>query len=132
MSPAGVLAAPVRRASRYMPLEKLNFQTFAGQLNTTFTVQLEEGATLPLQLVDAKRGRIRRNRAEDGAAYESFSLLFAGPRETLLGQGNYQFAHGKIGQFEMFIVPVISRDPSTYRYEAVFNRPVQRSSQAKS
>ena len=116
------MAAPSRRAWRYMPLQKLNFQTFAGHLRTTFHVKLGDGNVLPLELIEAKKGTPRRDGAK-GPVYESFSLLFSGPLQPLLEQGIHPFQHPRIGQFEIFIVPVLSRDPGVVHYECIFNRP---------
>jgi hypothetical protein len=120
-----VAAAAPRRAFRYMPLPKLNFQTFASQLDTTFDVHCE-GAVVPLRLLEAKRGRARNNPAADGVAYEQFSLLFAGPLQPVLEQRIHEFVHSKIGRFEMFITPVVSGDTTSIRYECIFNRPAVR------
>ena len=47
----------------------------------------------------------------------------ADQRADRLPQENYLFEHPQIGRFELFIVPVISRDPTRHKYEVVFNRP---------
>lgn len=104
-----------------MPLEKLTFQTFAGQLNTTFHVALPDGALLPLQLIEATKGTPQQAKAT-GIIYEHFSLLFAGPLQPVLEQRIHSFQHPRIGQFDVFIVPVVSNDPSGMRYECIFNR----------
>lgn len=125
--PTAGLAAPLRRGARFMPLQKLSFQTFAKQLNSSFEVEINDSSTLAVQLLQAKKGKVRRNNANGGAAYESFSLLFAGPRDIPLAQGTYRFGHSRIGRFDLFIVPVLSPDNESLRYEAIFNRPVIRS-----
>jgi hypothetical protein len=122
-----VLAAPARRALRFMPLQKLNFQTFARQLNTTFQVQLADGTVVPLQLVEAERGVARKTAGPQRISYESFSLIFTGPLEPALDQRIHAFAHPRIGQFEIFIVPVVSRDTSLMHYQCIFNRPLLKS-----
>jgi hypothetical protein len=123
--PWQTVAAAPRRAFRYMPLPKLNFQTFASQLNTTFEVHCE-GTVVPLRLVEAKRGRAGTNPAARGVTYEQFSLLFAGPVQPVLEQKIHEFVHSKIGRFEMFIVPVNSGATASIRYECIFNRPAVR------
>jgi hypothetical protein len=114
-------AATVRRTWRFMPLEKLDFQTFAAQLHTVFQVALE-GGNVPLELIEATEGASRQA-GKDGMVYESFSLFFAGPLQPVLEQRIHSVQHPRIGQFEVFIVPVVSRDPSGMRYECIFNRP---------
>jgi hypothetical protein len=120
-------AAPRRRASRHMPLPKLNFQTFASQLNTTFEVKLADGSTVPLKLVEATRGSAQKSAGPKGVLYEQFSLLFTGPLEPALDQRIHSFEHSRIGRFEIFIVPVISRNTSAMHYECIFNRPLVKS-----
>ena len=109
-----------------MPLKKLNFQTFAGQLNTTFEVRAEDGSVVPLQLIQTKKAEARKNPNDGGVSYENFSLLFAGPLQPVLEQKIYEFAHSKIGRLEMFMVPVLSRDTASIHYECIFNRPAVR------
>jgi hypothetical protein len=118
-------AATVRRAWRFMPLEKLNFQTFAGQLHTIFHVVLGDGNVVPLELIEATEGTPRQA-GNQGTVYENFSLLFAGPLQPVLEQRIHSFQHPAVGRFEIFIVPVVSRDPSGMRYECIFNRPQAR------
>ena len=51
---------------------------------------------------------------------ERFSVFFSGPRDPFLPQGTYQMSHERMGEFELFLVPVASDDQG-FRYEAVFN-----------
>jgi hypothetical protein len=126
--PGSGLAASLRRGSRFMPLQKLNFQTFAGQLQTTFQVRLADGSAVPLKLVEAKRGAPQKSAGPKRISYEQFSLVFTGPLEQALDQRIHAFEHPRIGQFEIFIVPVVSRDTSLMHYECIFNRPQVKSS----
>ena len=104
-----------------MPLDKLSFQTFASQLQTTFQVALPDGTLIPLQLIEATKGAPQKAKAL-GTVYEHFSLLFAGPLQPVLEQKIHSFQHPRVGQFDIFIVPVVSNDPSGMRYECIFNR----------
>lgn len=123
------MAAP-RRAQRYMPIPKLNFQMFASQLNTTFQVTLTDGSTVPLKLVQARKGAAQKDAGGRSIGYERFSLLFAGPLQPVLEQQIHAFSQPRIGQFDIFIVPVISRDASATYYECIFNRPRVKSARA--
>lgn len=109
-----------------VPLPGLRFETFAGQLNTLFVLHLGEGGVVPLRLIRAemKERTPRENSNAPDAGFERFSLVFAGRRGPLVPQESYVFEHPRIGRFEMFIAPVISRDPARHKFEAVFNRPV--------
>ena len=118
------MAAPRRRAFRHMPLQKLNFQTFASQLNTMFQVKLANGSVVPVKLVEAARGDSQKSAGPKGISYEQFSLVFTGPLDSTLDQRIHSFEHERIGQFDIFIVPVVSRDTSVMHYQCVFNRPL--------
>ena len=52
---------------------------------------------------------------------EQFSIVFRGPSDAYLGQGIRPFHHERMGQFDLFIVP-IRQDEKGFYYEAVFNR----------
>jgi len=110
-----------------MPLQKLNFQTFASQLNSTFQVKLADGSIVPLKLVEATRGTLQKSAGPKGITYEQFSLVFTGPLDSALDQCIHAFEHERIGQFDIFIVPVVSRDTSVMHYECIFNRPLVKS-----
>lgn len=51
---------------------------------------------------------------------ETFSLFFHGPSDPFLQQGIRKLKHAKLGELEIFLVPV-ARDKDGYQYEAVFN-----------
>ena len=52
--------------------------------------------------------------------FESFSLLFEGPKDRPLSQGLFELSHPGLGALEIFLVPV--GVDGTRHYEAVFNR----------
>jgi hypothetical protein len=60
---------------------------------------------------------VERNRENT----EGFSLLFQGDDKSFLSQKLYTFSHEKIGDFQLFIVPVGKNDRG-YQYEAIINR----------
>ena len=111
-----------------MPLDNLEFHTFAAHLHTTFHVKAGAAATVALQLIEATQSAPQKNAQADNATYECFSLVFAGPSQPVLEQKIYTFEHPKIGRFEMFMVPVISRDAAAMHYQCIFNRPAERAS----
>ena len=92
---------------------KLNFETFAAHLNTSFRVKSGADLAVELRLIEATDNSVPRQ--------EMFSLIFQGPDQTFLPQGIYPIEHDRIGAFDLFITP-IGRDEGGYRYEAVFNR----------
>jgi hypothetical protein len=42
-----------------------------------------------------------------------------------LAQGNYEFQHGTLGAFPLFIVPLLESNRDRMVYEACFSRPVE-------
>ena len=54
------------------------------------------------------------------AHQEAFSLFFHGPTGPFLSQGIHKLEHGKLGDLEIFLVPV-GKDKDGFQYEAAFN-----------
>lgn len=96
---------------------RLTCKEFAACLDDVFVVQLSLGQTLKLILTEVEdRGRRSLNDQE----IEQFSLLFSGPAEPLLPQAIYQFQHDRLGEVDIFIVPVGLVDEAI-SYQAIFN-----------
>jgi hypothetical protein len=94
----------------------LTEKEFSQHLNTKFQVKLDD-KNIELELVEVKGYPAGPN--EQGGM-ERFSIFFTGPGDLKLPQHVYQLAHERMGEFEIFLVPV-SGDDKGYRYEAVFN-----------
>jgi hypothetical protein len=94
-------------------LEHLTHDSFAGQLNTPFLIQHGRRSVM-IELIDASELRLY-------AGYESFSLVFRGPLDSILQQAIYPFHHDALGGFDLFIVP-IRQDAQGFYDESVFNR----------
>jgi hypothetical protein len=103
---------------KVMALDDLHFSSFAPHVRTVFQVGYE-ARQLDLELIDATE---RMGTADADERDEQFSLVFRGSKEVFLPQGVYTFTHPQIGRFDLFIVPVVSRDQSTFTYQAIFNR----------
>ncbi|SRR5258708_32456745 len=95
-------------------IDPLQHEVFTENLNTIFRVQINPEREIETELVEVTELRM-------SAAQERFTVIFRGPNEVPLGQGMWNFAHDKMGEFSLFVVP-ISRDDSGTSYEAVFNR----------
>ena len=105
------------------PLAALDSAKFSGVLRSRF--QVRAGASEPVELELAEVTPERRFGAGSAGAaeYESFSVLFEGPDTAPLGQGTYSFKHARLGNFDLFIVPV-GHKGQKIQYQAVFNRAV--------
>jgi hypothetical protein len=94
-------------------LESLTYEMFAKQLNSKFSVRLENGGLIELELIEVEDGRT--------SGQERFSLLFRGPLDQFLPQRIHALEHETLGQLGLFLVPV-RQEPDGLLYEAIFNR----------
>jgi len=94
----------------------LTEKEFSQHLNSKFQLKLPD-RELQLELVEVKGYPSGPN--EQGGM-ERFSIFFTGPGDIKLPQHVYQLDHERMGEFEIFLVPV-SGDAKGFRYEAVFN-----------
>ena len=109
---------------------ELTSDTFAALLNTTFVV--ESGAMDKQRLLLVKVEKQDSPQRLTDSKLETFSLLFkqggrgAEDGKGRLSQNTYRFFHPALGDFEMFIVPVLRPEGKgqRQRYEAVFSRLV--------
>jgi hypothetical protein len=92
----------------------LTHEAFAQNVNTDFHVSGDDSSQLDLQLAEVSE-------LKQVKTQEEFAVVFRGPLDHFMGQGMRSFDHEKLGQFELFIVP-IRQDEKGYYYEAVFNR----------
>ncbi|HZT57421.1 MAG TPA: hypothetical protein VFA21_02230 [Pyrinomonadaceae bacterium] len=90
---------------------------FSEHLNTKFRVLAEAPRPVELELVEVK-GWTTRPEEEQGM--ERFSLVFRGPSDIFVPQQTYRLAHDRMGEMDIFLVPV-ARESDGFRYEAVFN-----------
>lgn len=92
----------------------LTHEAFVQNLNTHFQVSADDSRQLDLELTEVSELKLVKTQ-------EEFAVVFRGPLDHFLGQGVRLFVHDKMGQFELFIVP-IRENAEGYFYEAVFNR----------
>jgi|GEM_PF-591279 len=123
--PAWVFAAPRRFVMKELSLDEVCLATFAAQLHTTFHVTDAPVGGVELKLIEASpaKATVQRPANDPASQFETFSLIFSGPKAPLLGQQIYRFEHPRIGWFAMFIVPILTREPDQQRYQAIFDRP---------
>ncbi len=95
-------------------LESLTKESWSEHLWTSFELTGEGSATLPLVLVEITA-------LGSGAAgrRDPYSLVFRGPPAPILPQRIYRIRHGRMGELEIFLVP-IGPDGEGMRYEAIF------------
>lgn len=96
----------------------LNLASFKSQLGSSFMIN-HEASKVKITLVDVADFASQKQTA---AGKEGFSLLFRGPKETILKQDTYLIEHEQLGMFSFLIVPVGTNDRRGPRYEVVINR----------
>jgi hypothetical protein len=99
-------------------LDQLTFTTFDRLVDTAFVVRAPTGLRTVLLAAAEKLPSPTDDHSGSG---DSFSLTFRHGTGALLTQDTYTFYHSRIGEFEMFMVPV-ARAVGGQQYEAVFNR----------
>ena len=89
-------------------------------LGTTFTIRAfnaeQTEQKLEVKLVEATELTPSSTNPKHDLRQDPFSIIFEGPKETLLEQGTYKFEHELLGELEMFLVPV-----GLGEYEVIFN-----------
>jgi len=105
----------------------ISLSALAGQLNTPFRIQAAPGRTIHVTLAEVKTRPERPlkpgRRPPPDAGYEKFSLFFSGARADLVRQNVYSVEHETLGRFDLFLVPVCTRNPAKIDYEVVVSRP---------
>ena len=96
----------------------LSLAAFKSQLDTTFLI-INKGSKLKLKLIDVTN---LASRKQSSAGKEGFSLVFQGPRESVLKQNTYVIEHEQLGTFSFLLVPVKLKNQTNPNYEAVINR----------
>jgi hypothetical protein len=96
-------------------LQDLHAETFAPHVDTSFHVSDSAARTMALRLA-------RVDERTPSPAFEQFAVLFQGPADSVWGQGTYHFSHPALGEFDLFITPIVGSSAERMLYEACFNR----------
>ncbi|TNJ32875.1 DUF6916 family protein [Arenimonas terrae] len=96
-------------------MQLMTLEQFAGCLNETFRVALNDGE-VDFVLVEAQPLK----QSAPGALRAPFSLLFLNTAALVFPQQLYPMKHPRLGEFSIFIVP-IARNKDGFIYQAVFN-----------
>ena len=97
-------------------VETFTEATFLELMNTTFRVHPAGVDPIEVELVKVTPLSSPRQ--------VQFSIVFQGPGNLFLQQRIYSMSHDKLGEFDLFLVPV-AQNQSGFQYEAVFNRMVE-------
>lgn len=103
-------------------VEELTQALFEKHIGETFTVSHAEYGSVPLKLTSVLDTGGRFPQRDGAPNIETFSVCFEGPKEKPLPQDTFAFSNPAIGAFDLFMVPVVSRDPGVRRYEIIISR----------
>lgn len=95
-----------------MNVGALHHTSFTPHLHSIFFVT-SGVKTVPMLLTEAT--------GEKTKSGETFTLRFRSTARAPLGQGTYQFDHGILGTFNLFVVPGATTG-NTRHYRAIINR----------
>ncbi len=96
-------------------LDKLQSSDFTSCLHQDFLLYVGEAAVRTELIQVTVLGAAGPN-----STRRPFSIIFRGPKDRRLPQMIYKLKHEKLGEMEIFLVPV-AVDEKGYHYEAVFN-----------
>jgi hypothetical protein len=99
-------------------LERFSIEMFADRIGEKFRVQAGAAQDLSLELFEVT-DLTSRGGPDSARSRAAFSVLFRGPRETVLPQRIYRLEQDAGPTFEIFLVP-IGPDREGMRYEAIF------------
>lgn len=94
----------------------LTQEEFSKHIGTKFSVRLDD-REINLTLAEVQE---YMPGATEETGMERFSVFFDGPTDFLLPQQSFQLSHERMGQFDLFLVPISGHEKG-FRYEAVFN-----------
>ncbi len=104
------------RSSR-IRLDKLTVTDFSQHVDQKFFVHIEGNEPIELVLVEA----VEVGTAPEDPGYrQAFSVLFVGPAQPILPQRIYRIEHEKMGELDLFLVPLGPNRDGLMRYEIVF------------
>lgn len=92
----------------------LSKSDFTPHLNTKFKIHTEAFGVVDAELID-----ITGRKSED---QESFSLIFSTSKDKIFEQRIYKLNHPKMGDLELFMVPVASHKKDEMHYQVIFSR----------
>jgi hypothetical protein len=104
--------------------QNLEHTAFLENLESKFRLYLDGSEQAELELVDVSERKVAQRQ-------EIFSIEFRSRSSAVLPQRIYRLDHDKLGQFDLFLVPIRKNDQGVY-YEAVFNRTLKDSASSGS
>ena len=94
--------------------ESISHKNFSGHLNALFRVE-EAETSLELELVEVEVGK-----PIDASLRDPFTLIFQGPKDSILAEGSHNLSNNDAGSFELYSIPIVSRGAQQL-YQVIFN-----------
>ena len=94
--------------------ESISHENFSGHLNASFRIDVAE-TSLELELVEVEVGK-----SIDPSLREPFTLIFQGPKDSILPEGIYNVSNDGAGSFDLYIIPIVSPG-DLQSYQVIFN-----------
>ncbi len=96
-------------------LDKLQKADFDKHMNSKFELShLETDEKIEIELVETEEKNTDQT--------EGFSLIFKGPKDTVLEHDTHKMKHPEMGEMDLFIGPIMSGKEEGVYYQAIFNR----------
>ena len=96
-------------------LDKIKKADFDPHVNSKFELShLETEEKVKIELVETE------DKSTDQT--ECFSLIFKGPKDKAVPQNTYRLKHDKMGEMNLFTVPILCGQDDGIYYQIIFNR----------
>lgn len=100
-----------------MTFRKLVFEDFADKVGDVFPICDHDVPPIPLTLAEAE---LQQAKWHMPGIRPPFSLVFLAQEAAVLPQRLYRLEHDRLGELEIFLVPV-AKDGQGVSYQATFN-----------
>lgn len=87
-----------------MTAKEITHEMFSPHLNSTFLIRVE-GRAFELELTEVEVGE-RGSRPEEFRL--PFVLIFKGPKDAVLPEGEYSVENDATGTLELYVIPIVS------------------------
>lgn len=99
-------------------IEKLKKESFTPHMNDKFEIHTKSAAVVEVELVEVTD--------HSSGKLESFSVVFRGAHDKVFEQDTHKVKHPKIGEFDLFLGPIVTPKTDGIYYQAVFSRLIEK------
>lgn len=99
-------------------VSNLKKSSFDPYLNSKFQVHTDPVGIVEVELVEITEIKYENQ--------ESFSVIFRGPQDKIFEQRIRKIKHPKMGEIDLFLVPITSEKQDGQYYQAVFSRLLEK------